>query len=152
MKRVLIALALAVAFLAGSPMPGGAEDYSRGVIYTKNGTEYQAWITVYNFARQQMGSGWLNPRVLDSWNRCCYSAGSKYYVRAEVKGWRNGERVNIFDTTIEVVPRMCAAPNSPPGQAKPMAYARVVLRQGRGETFYWDRDDRTPNGNCDRGM
>jgi hypothetical protein len=130
---------LGLLFVAAA-LPGSAYNPANGRLVTYNPTSYQVWITVYNAFRHQMGSSWLQPRQTDYWNNCCYSAGSIYYVRAEVKKTENGQMSQIADTTIKVVPRLCRTPHIN-NNGDPYGYGRVVLRHSGGNHFYWDRDD-----------
>ena len=135
---------------AAATLPSSAYNSANGRLVTYNPTNYQVWITIYNGFRHQMGSSWLQPHQTDFWNNCCYSAGSIYYVRAEVKKTENGHMSQIADTQIQVVPRLCNTPAGPGKTGDPYGYGRVVLRHSGGNHFYWDRDDivEQPGNRC----
>lgn len=138
MKRAL-AIALLLFLVAGST--SYAANDAHGYMAIKNETKYQAWVTTYNFARNQINYGWVNPDETVVHNNCCYVGGSSYYVRAEVKETVNGVMHQIFDTTIHVVPVVCRWKYGPGKYGNTTSYARVILRQGVGKTFFFDRSD-----------
>ncbi|HET9097819.1 MAG TPA: hypothetical protein VFN37_14250 [Candidatus Baltobacteraceae bacterium] len=143
MKRGFLSLVLLAALALGGAGNASAGAPTNGLMITQNGTGYQAWITTYNAFRHQINYGWMHAHAKVGWDSCCYAAGSIYYVRAEVKKVVNGQMHQIFDTTIQVVPKLCRMMTRTGRDGDPYGYARVVLRQGHGETFYWDRDDRS---------
>lgn len=143
MKRLLgLLLLIGLAFTSTA----SADRYNNGYIRTVNDTKYRAWITTYNVFRHQINYGWLFAyHDIKDWHSCCYVADSHYYVRAEAKEVVNGQMHQIFDTTIQVVPVACKSPN---GNGVWYGYGRVVLRQGVGKTFYWDRADERFRSAC----
>ena len=141
MKRLQGVFVFAL-LVASATLSGSAYNSANGRLVTYNPTKYQVWITIYNAFRNQMGSRWLQPHQTDYWNNCCYAAGSIYYVRAEVKDYdAKHNMIQIADTTIQVVPRLCNMPAAPGKTGDPYGYGRVVLRHSGGNHFYWDRDD-----------
>ena len=143
----LAALALFATLLWALPKAARSTDIHNGIIVTANETGYRVWVTVYDLAKtRHMDSGWLDANGRRGWNNCCYAAGSFYYVRAEVKkiGDNRSDPETIYDTTIQVQPKLCYTSALPGKQGDPYGYARVVLKKGNGN-FYWDRAD---NGDC----
>ena len=143
MKRrtifVLLVSLLAIVPVAMAPIPARA---NTGVIETVNGTKYWMWVTVYNLGKTiQHDYGAVDAGSNRTWGRCCYAAGSYYYVRAEVK-LSNGQGARIGDTTIEVVPVLARRKYG--NECEVFGYARVVLLNSGGNHFYWRREDQTP--------
>jgi hypothetical protein len=143
----LTGLLLLAMLYATLPKPARSTDIHNGIIVTANDTGYRVWITVYDLAKtRHMDYGWLDANGRHGWNNCCYAAGSYYYVRGEVKklGDNRSDPETIYDTTIQVKPKLCRTAALPGKEGDPYGYARVVLKKGNGN-FYWDRAD---NGDC----
>jgi hypothetical protein len=133
--QILAATLLATVCIAALPKAAIA---NTGVIHTVNDSKYDAWITIYNLGKtQQIDYGRLPAGESRTWGRCCYAAGSYYYVRAEVMV---GNKV-VADTTIQVVPRL--ARQTYVHSCEVFGYAQVFLR-GSGVHFHWQRYDQAP--------
>jgi len=133
--RVLAAALVAILCIVAAPKAAKA---NTGVIHTVNNSKYDAWITIYNLGKtQQIDYGRLAAGDVRTWGRCCYAAGSYYYVRAQVM---LGHTV-LKDTTIEVVPRLARQLYA--SSCSVYGYARVVL-VGDGTHFHWERHDDAP--------
>ncbi len=141
-RLVFVLLASLILFvpILMAPLPARA---NTGVIETVNGTKYWMWVTVYNLGKTiQHDYGAVDAGANRTWGRCCYSAGSYYYVRAEIKT-NNGHGSKIGDTTIEVVPVLARKKFG--NECEVYGYARVVLLNSGGHHFYWKREDQTPS-------
>ena len=142
MRRLLLVLLASLILFVPiliTPLPARA---NTGVIETVNGTKYWMWVTVYNLGKTiQHDYGAVNAGENRTWGRCCYAAGSYYYVRAEIKT-NNGQGAKIGDTTIEVVPVLARKKYG--NECEVYGYARVVLLNSGGNHFYWKREDDAP--------
>jgi hypothetical protein len=133
--QILAATLLAIVCIVASPKAARA---NTGVIHTVNDTRYDVWITIYDLGRtRQIDYGRVAAGDSRTWGRCCYAAGSYYYVRAEVM---LGHKV-IFDTSIQVVPTLARQLYA--SSCSVYGYARVVL-VGNGAHFHWERRDDAP--------
>jgi len=134
--RMLVATLFATLAVVLSSVPARA---NTGEITTVNETKYHVHITIYDLGRtRHIDYGQVLPEGLRTWGRCCYAAGSYYYVRGQVMV---GNSV-IGDTTIQVVPSL--ARKNYGGQCSVFGYAQVILRNSGGNHFYWARHDNAP--------
>lgn len=100
-----------------------------GIVETVNKTPYKAWITIYDAGKaRHIDYGTLDAYGRRVWRGCCYLFGFPYHVRAEVQKMVDGKERTIFDTTMEIKPDGCV----------PEDGIEVELRQGIGESFYWE--------------
>lgn len=139
MKRrsttLFLAALFAIAWIVALPQIARA---NTGVIHTVNATKEDVWITIYDLGRtRQIDYGRVAAGDSRTWGRCCYAAGSYYYVRAEVM---IGHK-RVFDTTIQVVPKLARELFA--GSCSVYGYARVIL-VGGGTHYHWQRDDIAP--------
>ena len=136
LRTLLFTVSCIAVLLPGS---AGATNLDNGLIATRNDTSYRLWVTVYDAGKtRHMDYGTVEKYERRAWNNCCYAAGSIYHVRAEVQKFIDGRDRTIFDTSIQVTPKLCITPALPGHRGDPYGYAEVSLRKGTGETFYWD--------------
>ncbi len=139
MIRKLHTLAFALAGLALLlPAASGAQPIPQshqGFIWTYNKTGYKIWITIYDLGKtQHLDYGMVEPHDARKWTHCCYLLGSHYHVRGEVIDPKTDK--HVFDTTMQVTPHLCYARDGIPAPV-----VGVELRQGTGESFYWQETD-----------
>lgn len=128
----LIGLALLLPAASGAqPIPQSHE----GVIRTYNKTGYKIWITVYDLGKtRHLDYGMVEPHDARSWRSGGYLWGSHYHVRGEVIDVKTDK--HVFDTSIQVTPHLCYGMDNIPTPT-----IQVELRQGTGESFYWEEQN-----------